>query len=402
MFAAASAIGVGASFGLNLALARILSVEDFGVTRLVTAALVVLSTLGQFALHDALSSTVARAGSKEEVADLFHTATRLVAGLAVAVAVVAMVWLVLYGYGNAITTRALLVLVPTVPVLALTAVYVNSLQAIGSEHGIVVTQAATGLVPLLLIVLGSFWWSLTGWMVAKALVAAILLGLVYFFVKERFEGGRPTHESRKKLLTFARLQFFSAVLSQGLISGDVIVLEAVTGSLATVANYSLGAIVVRATGFLPMAIGRGYFAAVARPGLEGEAARRAYLARCFWVGIPTALLISLVGSRFITPFFGEDYVEAGHVVVVWSIALLPLFLWQAISLINVANGLAKRSLAISTAGVMVGLPLLWVLGERLGAIGAAWACVAAYLAGAVLGAWNLVRDGLLYRKRGLR
>jgi O-antigen/teichoic acid export membrane protein len=177
-------------------------------------------------------------------------------------------------------------------------------------------------------------------------------------------------------------------------TADVLLLERLTGNLAVVANYALGSLVPRASGFLPSAIGRAYFSRLGGRGSAGHSARFEFLVVNLVAGLGVGTVMATAGPRLIELFFGSEYELAGQVIVVWSVALVAMFHWQAVSIINVAVGKPARSISISFAGVLVGIPGLLLFIPQAGAVGAAWACALAYWAGALLGTWNLRADGL--------
>jgi len=207
-------------------------------------------------------------------------------------------------------------------------------------------------------------------------------------------GGQVRLPVLRELWQFSRLQIVSGLLSTALMTADVLLLERLTGNLAVVANYALGSLVPRASGFLPSAIGRAYFSRLGR-GSEGLSVRFEFLVVNLVAGLGVGTVMAMAGPRLIELFFGSDYAVAGRVIVVWSAALVAMFHWQAVSIVNVAVGKPARSVSISLAGVLVGIPGLLLLIPQAGTVGAAWACVIAYWAGALVGTWNLRADGLL-------
>lgn len=393
----ASAVGMGAAFVLNVLLARVLSVEDYGATRVVTAYLVILSVLGQFAIHDALSSSVARATKAMEIADLFVSASVMAVGISVSVTLIAMTVLEVIGYGSSSLTRALLVISPMIPLIGLTQVYAGVLQAVGEYRGVVATQVATGIVPLAIVMPASILWALPGWLGARALSGIVVLCLTLVFVRQYFVGGSVTRQALSTVWGFSRVQITSSILSLVLMGGDVLLLERVSGDMVVVANYALGSLIVRSFGFIPTAIGRAYFVDLSLSTSRGAIARRSYLKTNLIIATGLAVGTALVAPWVIEWLLGTEYAVAGEVIMVWSLALVALFHWQAVSIINVAKGMPARSVAISFSGAVVGVPMLLLLGSSYGAVGAAWACVIAYSAGALLGTWNLRVDGLLAR-----
>jgi O-antigen/teichoic acid export membrane protein len=395
----ASAVGMGSAFILNICLAKVLSVDDYGATRVLTAYLVILSMVGQFAISDALSSSVARATGNREVSDLFVSASVMTVGISVSVMLIVMTILEVIGYGSIALTRALVVVSPLIPLIGLTQVYAGALQAVGGYRGVTVTQVATGIVPLAIVMPASVLWALPGWLGARVAAGIVMLCLTLVFVRQYFSGGRLTRQALSTVWSFSRVQIASSVLSLVLMGGDILLLERVSGDMAMVANYSLGALIVRSFGFIPAALGRAYFVDLSLSTSRGAVARRSYLKTNFIIATGLAAGTALIAPPVIGWLLGTQYAVAGEVIVIWSLALVALFHWQAVSIINVAKGIPARSVAISFAGSVTGVPMLLLLSSSHGAVGAAWACVIAYSAGALLGTWNLRVDGLL--KQGL-
>jgi O-antigen/teichoic acid export membrane protein len=389
-----SAIGVVSTFVLAAGVARVLSVEEFGITRVATAYLVIVCMLGLFAVHDALASAVARAVRPEGVADLFASATALIVAASGIVVLVSMLLLLVVGYGSPALSRSLLLLTLVLPLLAVTQAYNGVLQAVGSYGGCMLTQIASGVVPLVVIWPASIMWSIDGWIGAKILSVVLLFVLSLALVMPYQRGGQVRLPVLRQLWQFSRLQIVSGLLSTALMTADVLLLERLTGNLAVVANYALGSLVPRASGFLPSAIGRAYFSRLGGLGSAGLSARFEFLVVNLVAGLGVGTVMAAAGPRLIALFFGSEYEVAGQVIVVWSAALVAMFHWQAVSIINVAVGKPARSISISFAGVLVGIPGLLLFIPQAGAVGAAWACALAYWAGALLGTWNLRADGL--------
>lgn len=388
--AGASVIQVVLLALLSLLLARVLPVEDFGITRVVTAYMVFLTMLGHVCMHDAVSTFVARAETVEEKSAYVMGGTKVVL-ISSAITVFIFEVLVLNGTwwtGHLRNTLALVVLF--LPMVGLTLVYTSVLQSIGNYKKLSVAVLLGGVIPLFCMLPPSAGWGLTGWIVGRGVSYALLLACGIMLIKEFFTPTGSSH-TYSKLIGFSRVQLVSGILSMGMQSADVLVLERLGASLSDIAFYGLAALFARSIQFIPGAMGRVYFQEIAEGSSRGNHTKPA----CHLLGSVVVICVILAGIMatcvpfIIRQFYGAEYSSSIPILQIMCGGIVFNGLWSALSTINIAINRPSFAVAISFGGVCTSIALLALLIPHYGSIGAAWAMNAAYAVGVVIGLWLL-------------
>jgi O-antigen/teichoic acid export membrane protein len=381
---------------LSLLLARYLSMEDFGITRTVTAYMAVLLIFGVFCVHDAVACHTAGAHSREERSHYLVNGTYLVALISVSATVIMEVFIYFGGFWSGELKRTFSLMVLFLPLASLTVVYSSVLQAIGSYRRLTISLVLGGAAPLLLIMPPTAWWGLSGWILGKGMCYVSLLVVAVWFVVHLFRTKAFREKPAVELMAFAKVQMVSGILSMLLQSADVIALERLKGDMREVALYGMAALFGKSILFLPGAVGRVYFRDIAESAGQGTR---------MWHAVSHLLLVTIGLCVFIAlavfacaPFairllYGPKYSGSIPVLNILCVGIVFSGIWSALSVINIAMKNPRGAVLISAAGFVVCIALLAAFVPRYGAVGAAWGMNGAYAAGSLVGL------GLLYRIR---
>jgi O-antigen/teichoic acid export membrane protein len=386
----ASAINVALVALVNLLLAKTLGVEEFGIVRTVTAYLIILTMLGNFTLHDALTFHIARADDGE-IRKYFSNA----AFMTICCSCVTSIFAILIFSGvDAWQTelkRYLIYSCFLLPVLTLTILYNNSLQALGSHRAYALVTLMSAVVPLVIVLPASYAWSLPGWICGRFVAAGILLLIACFFVNEFISLTKISGEHVVRLWSFARVQFISGALSLTLMSVDIVYLEYVTHNLPMIAHYGLAQLFAKAPLFLATTISRSYFKEVS---VSADPRKKImeFLLLTTLVSAVVALAVYLVCPLLISSFYGAEYEAAGAILKVMALGIIFNFLWSAISTITVAQGRPSMAVKVSSVGAITGALLLYFLIPHYHALGAAWAMNIAYATGVMTGLYLVFKS----------
>lgn len=401
LLTSASIVQVGALALLSVVLAKLLSVEDFGITRLVTAYFMILTMLGHFCLNDAVSAYAAGETNPELQKSYVSMGAILVVALSAVIAVgsVAMFQISDYWQGN--LKRALVIVAIFLPAMTLTILFSSVLRAIGNFRGLNLFLIASGLVPLLVIAPLSAIWGIDGWIFSRVATLALLLFVVMYFVRTLLRFQMPRPQQVRPLLSFARVQFGSGLLSMVMQSADVLYLERFGNGLKQVGIYALAALFTKSVMILPEAIGRIYFRKIAANNSDRDSGKSIVdlLTATVLTSVVLAVLIATLVPPLIQLIYGEEYLASVEVLRTLSVGMVPSGVWIALSTINIAAKRPRHALYISTVGAVVCLIALPLLVPRFGAVGAAWAMNLSSGAGALVGLSLLFTAGL--RTKGM-
>jgi O-antigen/teichoic acid export membrane protein len=386
--AGASAIQVVLLALLSLLLARVLPVEDFGITRVVTAYMVVLTMFGHMCLHDAVSTFVARVETVEEKSAYVMAGSKLVLISSVMIVLVFEVLVLNAPWWTGRLRNALASVMLFLPLVTLTLVYTSVLQSIGSYKKLSVAVLLGGVIPLICMVPPSAGWGLTGWIFGRGVSYFLLLVCGVILTKEFFVATWPS-QTYSTLIGFSRVQLVSGILSMGMQSADILILERLGASLSDIALYGLAALFARSVLFVPGAMGRVYFREIAEGSSRGDYTKPAYhlLGSVVGICVTLAVIMATCVPAIIRFFYGEEYSSSIPILEVMCVGIVFNGLWSALSTINIAINRPSFAVAISLSGFAMSLVLLVLLVPSHGTIGAAWAMNAAYIVGSCVGLW---------------
>lgn len=379
---------------LSLLLAKALTVEDFGITRVVTAYVIILTMLGHFCLHDAVSTFVARSETDDEKSSYIVGGSYLVLFISIAVAALFEILILSSALWTGQLKTALATVVLFLPVIALAIVYTSVLQSIGSYTKLAFAVVLGGAVPLLLIVPAATAWELPGWIAGRSLSYVILLACGMMLIRNFLRPIKPPAEVYGKLMVFGRVQVVSGILSMIMQSADIIALERFGGTMSDIALYGLAALFSRSVLFLPGALGRVFFREIAEGATQGVSWKPIAQLLMTVAGLCIALTVAMVivVPTLIETLYSRDYAASIPILRVMCLGIVFNGMWAALSVINVAINKPHFAVVISLIGASTSIALLLILVPHYGAIGAAWAMNAAYIAGSSVGLWLIYME----------
>lgn len=378
----------------SLVLAKVLPVDGFAVSRIVTAYMVILTMLGHFCLHDAVASYVAGARTKEEQSEYIVAGTAITLAMSCLIIVVAELALYAGGLWTGEVRDALAATALFLPAASLSIVYSSVFQAIGSYRKLVFSTVLVGVVPAVVTPVAALIGGLFGWVVGRGVSWILLLGIQVWLVRHWLCGLKVRKPVVLELLAFARVQIFSGSLSMLLQSLDVILLERITKNLSSIAAYALASQFARTLLFVPGVLGRVYFRQIANAAHDRKELLfhlRRFVIRTTLLCAVGAAGLGIVAPSAIQLVYGQAYAECLSILWIMCVGAVTSGLWSALSVINIAIRKPSYSVATSTVGVVVGTVCVSALVPTFGAPGAAWAMNLAYLSGVSVGAVLLLR-----------
>lgn len=383
----ASTIQVAALALLSFALAKVLPIEDFAITRLVTAYFLILTMLGHFCLHDAVSAFAAAEPNVEQRKSYISTGAALVSAVSLVIALIAAVVFQRSAYWQGDLARALTTIALFLPAMTLAILFGAILRAVGDLNDLNRYVIAVGLIPFLIIMPASALWGIDGWIASRVVTLVAVLAVAAYLVRALIQIANPRLQHARQLLSFARVQFGSGVLSMAMQSADVLLLDRLGSGLKVVGIYALAALFTKSVMILPESIGRIYFRKISAPQDDtgqGKSVTR-LLVTTVAASVLLAIFVAALVPTLIRTVFGADYDASVEVLYVLCLGILPSGIWIALSTINIARKRPLHALYISAVGVITCIMALVVLVPDLGAVGAAWAMNAANTAGATVG-----------------
>jgi O-antigen/teichoic acid export membrane protein len=385
----ASATNVAMTALQSLILGRLLNVETFGITRTATAYMIFLTMFGHFTLHNALAAFIVKAKKNTEISSYILHAIVLVAAISIPIAMIASLVIAYSGFWSESLRLPLIVIISSLPIVCITILLNACLEALGAYSTYMRVIFMTGFTPLAILIPFTWAWGLDGWLAGRLLSAILLLIVATVAISNYLKRCPINAQYFKELFSFARVQMVSGLLSLTLLSADVILLEALTHDLKAVANYGVALLFYTACAIVPTTLGRVYFKQIA-PSVSGAEKKQIdFIAATCGLGIIGTLILYFAGPIVIELFFGQRYESAKLILKIMSLGLTFNFLWNCFSTINIATSHPRASVAISTAGSIVGITSLLILVPKYHATGAAVSMIFAYGAGVIIGLWLL-------------
>lgn len=386
----ASAINVALLSILSLLLAKILTVEEFGITRSVTAYMIVLTMIGHFTFHDALASMIAQDDDKKSQSSYFSSAAAFVVANSLMLSLASYIFIVYSGYWDGVAERALIVIVLCLPLMTISILFNTSLQAVGRTRTMALVQVVNGAAPCVIILISAFLYQMSGWITGRVITFVFLAIFSVYLIRQYIDLREVRWSTILKLMSFARIQIVSGILSLVLMSADIILLERLTGDMAEVAQYGLAIFFIKATTFVPTSISRIFFKNIAK----NESGLGQFLLLVLVVCTLLAVIMYGLAPWIITTLYSGDYNKAADLIKHLCISVVLMGLWQAISTINIATGNPSRSVVVAFTGSLICIALLLYWVPVYASYGAAWAINISYGVGVLVGLYMLVRDKL--------
>lgn len=393
---AASSLGFVSvtAFAFQIALARLLSVEEFGSMRVARAVLEFVAIPASFGMASCLSrwAGVARNAAERAAAREVALAWALGGSLVVA-AGVAVLYRVLPGLVTDAAARdAIGTVVWAIVPLAIFTTLRGWLQGTGRVRALAGAQASRGAAQLVLGSLATWMGGLGGWVAGRILTDAFAafaaMGLSFGRRESAATTSPATSDSASPgdlVREFGRFGAFAA-LTQTVFAtfttADILLMDRLLGAPAALARYGVATLLFQTALLLPNAFVQAHFHRMAAAAPDIEATRRLlrrYTGFAMAMAAPAAIGC-FFGAALIPALFGEEYREA----VGLFRALIPAFAIQCAGVVAgnfvVAVGRVGWNLGAMLVVATLNVALHATLLPRMGAAGAVVATTITYAA----------------------
>jgi len=328
---------------LSLILGKLLSVEDFGITRTIAAYLVVLTVVGQMSVQDALSYRVAKADDAKLRFTLFRHATFFILAISFVVMLLAGLMVGFSGYWSGSLQKALLYTIAALPFICLTLSYTTALEGLGSFQTYALLSFAAGALPFIFILPLAWVAGLNGWIIGRYLSIFALLIAAIYAVRMHLQFGALHWATFIELWGFARLQIISGLLALILMNADIVLLERMTNDMSVIANYGLAQLFSKSPLFITSALARAYFKDIIAEPESQFKKKKEFLIVNIGIGIFSALILWVAAPYIIQTFYSGRFAKAEEIVKILSIGVIFYFVWNSVSLLNLAAAKPKAS-----------------------------------------------------------
>lgn len=366
-----------------LLLARQVGPEGFGQWNFAMAFAALFAVVAGLGLDGLLQRELVRPGA--DAATLMGTALvlRLLVGT-VAAAVCVCAAMLLRGWDS---TAAFLVAMNAINfvVLALQITDFHFQARMKARPSVVAVNTAFVLCTLVRLLLlwahaPIHWFGVT--LILETALGAILLWRAYHADGARVANWRFSLPVARQLLSEAWPLLLSGVAVMLYMRIDQVMLAAIAGDSA-VGHFSAAMRISEVWYFIPASIMTAAFPMMMARRQEGEIVYERYLQRLYdamaWLGIVVAVIVALIAKPLIDALYGSAYAEAASVlrIQIWAGVAVAMSYVHGRWLL--AEGLQRIGLFYTLVGCVVNLCLNALLIPRFGAVGAAWATLAAQL-----------------------
>lgn len=274
------------------------------------------------------------------------------------------------------------------PVLVLDFVFQADLRArhatLARNAGMAVSAAAS----IAIVARNGGLVQLAGATLLSPLVATLLFVWFYAGGGSRVPRWRPS----KMVLTSLARRSVPLIVSSVAIGVYMRIDQVMLGWMSTRREVGIYAATVRISEFayfLPMIFISSVGPSIARARATDFNLYRAKMSRVFSylsaASLTLAVVVVILGGPLATLLFGTEYSRVGRILTVHILASVFVFLGVGQSLWTVNESLEKLSMYRALAGAIVNVVLNVILIPRYGALGTAWATVAAYALASTIG-----------------
>ena len=274
------------------------------------------------------------------------------------------------------------------PVLVLDFVFQADLRARQATLTRNAGLAVSAVASLVIVARNGGLVQLAGATLLSPLVAALLFVWFYAVAGRRVPRWRP---SRTVVTSLAR-RSFPLIVSSVAIGVYMRIDQVMLGWMSTRQEVGIYAATVRISEFayfLPMIFISSVGPSVARARATDFDLYRAKMSRLFSylsaASLTIAVAVVIFGGPLATLLLGTEYSRVGKILTVHILASVFVFLGVGESLWTVNESLEKLSMYRTLAGAIVNVVLNVILIPRYGALGTAWATLAAYAVATTIG-----------------
>ncbi len=374
----------GLALTTQFAVARLLSVEDFGVVRVVEAFLSIGLVPAGLGMTSVIVKVIAEANDAEtRRRTFFHTL--LLTGLFSAfVCVVLQLIIPLFGFTAQVTNFLLFMVWMFVP-MNLSRTTINYFQGLKQIQRVAGVNILFSLAAFVLVVVGAVAGDLGGWAWGRFL-GQILFALMMFWIIRHAITVHLDLQSLRSLARLGILVAFAFTVDSIASSADVLYLEQMLSDSRQVGYYGAAGIVI--TGCLLIAsavsaVAFPYFAERASNPQALFSIARTTMLRLFAVMLPVALVLYLF-APLLTLILGDSYTPSIDLLRIMCWGIVPSAGMLLLGTWLLAIGRPDGSAVVNLIAVVVNFGLIRLLVPGMGVNGAAIAFVVTTLARMIL------------------
>jgi len=235
-------------------------------------------------------------------------------------------------------------------------------------------------------------------------------GYVYFYIKNNV-AFNIQHLAFKRKVAFSLLKDSWPLILSGIVISiymkiDQVMIKEMLDSEA-VGQYAVAVRLSEAWYFIPMVIASSLFPAIINAKKVSEALYYARLQKLYdlmvWLAIAIALPMTFLSDWIVNLLYGEQYDQAGSVLMIHIWAGIFVFMGVASSKWLISENLQIFSTINTTIGAIINILLNYILIKNIGIEGAAWATLISYFTAAYLSLffWKKTRINFLNLSKSL-
>lgn len=347
---------------LGFLLARILSVEEFGVVREVGIYWGVILMLGHLCLHDGMAALILKDQSKSACKRYITTA--VLSASVSSIGIMLCAWLgyfVLNTFFTVSLTLSLLVsLSLCLPFASVTVVLTSTLMVLGKISANAVLNVLNSLVFFIFIYIFTLYLGVSGWLIGRVLSVIVILGLIVFFIKTYIDFRFFSLVEVRKLLRLSFWQLPGGLISMLQQSVDILVLGFFVGN-QSVGLYAFLLLFIKGFGVIHNSVAKVFFKKLNN--INSHKIFMFYMCLASSLAVVFNMIFSLQVIDF---FYKEKFSLVTEYLPIMSLSLVFSGIVTGFSYINIANEEFKRSTYISIIQLIVSLPVYCVLAQGYG------------------------------------
>lgn len=392
-------------FGSNLILARLLFPEAFGTMALVSVLLIGLTMLSDLGIQPAIQSS-----KRGDDPDFLNTAWTLnmIRAVVLFIAACALAWPMAWFYHEPLLMQLIPVSAVTLLILSLEPTRADTASRHMLLGRVTLLEITTQLISVSIMLLLAWWtqsiWALVAGNLVQAVARASLAWVMLPGISNRWHLDRV---STRELVHYGRWIFFSTVAGFLVLQSDKLILGRFL-SLDQLGIYNIGFFLA---GF-PLMLGQLlvqrlmvpiYRASPPSESRENFMRLRRIRFRLSGMLVAGVTPLALGGVYIVALLYDARYADAGPVLMIVSLALLPQMLGLTYDQVTLASGDSRGFFVLNAARATMLVVLLLVLVPRLGIPGAPIATVSTTLLSYPLqvrlarkyGAWDGFHDAIM-------